>query len=154
MYNVFIYRNKDGKSPKVEVDNMTKDEKTALNQAEKNLSDIKERGESSLVSWSEVRKDLYTSEEILASDLRVALMTELINARNKKGLSQRDLEELSGVKQPIISRMEAGVTTPQLDTVLKVLASLGKTLYVGDLHASTADGVSNVSETQEAYNAN
>jgi hypothetical protein len=31
--------------------------------------------------------------------------------------------------------MESGVTSPQLDTVLRVLAPLGKTLYVGDLTA-------------------
>jgi len=29
--------------------------------------------------------------------------------------------------------MENGTNSPQLDTVLKVLASLGKTLYIGDL---------------------
>ena len=43
------------------------------------------------------------------------------------------LEELSGVRQPVIARMENGSTSPQLDTVLEVLAPLGKTLYVGDL---------------------
>ena len=37
---------------------------------------------------------------------------------------------MSGVKQPIIARMEKGTTKPQLDTVLKVLASLGMTLAV------------------------
>jgi len=44
-----------------------------------------------------------------------------------------DGNRLSGVKQPIIARMEKGSTSPQLDTVLKVLAPLGKTLYIGDL---------------------
>jgi len=29
--------------------------------------------------------------------------------------------------------MEKGSTSPQLDTVLKVLAPLGKTLYIGDM---------------------
>ncbi|GHV56989.1 hypothetical protein FACS1894216_21300 [Synergistales bacterium] len=60
-------------------------------------------------------------------------MIELSNARAEKGISQQQLEEMSGVKQPIISRMEKGSTKPQLDTVLKVLAPLGKTLYIGDL---------------------
>ena len=60
-------------------------------------------------------------------------MSELIKARNEKNISQRELEQLSGVKQPIISRMESGATSPQLDTVLKVLGALGKTLYVGDI---------------------
>ena len=74
--------------------------------------------------------NLLTPEEIAESDLRVALIGELIKARQEKGLSQKKLEELSGVKQPIIARMEKGTTNPQLDTVLKVLAPLGKTLAV------------------------
>lgn len=81
-------------------------------------------------SWEEVRNELFTPEEIAASDLRVALMGELITARQKKGITQKALEEMSGVKQPIIARMETGKTSPQLDTVLKVLAALGKTLTI------------------------
>ncbi|MCL2494087.1 MAG: helix-turn-helix transcriptional regulator [Oscillospiraceae bacterium] len=83
--------------------------------------------------WEDVEKTLFTPEEIAESDLRVALIGELIRARQEKGLSQKKLEELSGVKQPIIARMEKGSTTPNLGTVLKVLAPLGKTLYIGDL---------------------
>jgi len=83
--------------------------------------------------WSDIRTELFTPEELAASDLRVAIMVELTKARNERGLSQRGLEELSGVKQPVIARMENGSTSPQLDTVLKVLAPLGKTLYVGDI---------------------
>ncbi|MCL2699510.1 MAG: helix-turn-helix domain-containing protein [Defluviitaleaceae bacterium] len=83
--------------------------------------------------WGELEKEIFTPEEIAASDLRVAIIGELIKARNESGVSQKKLEALSGVKQPIIARMEKGSTSPQLDTVLKVLAPLGKTLYVGDL---------------------
>lgn len=81
-------------------------------------------------TWEELQKELFTPEEIAASDLRVALIGELIKARQEKGISQKRLEELSGVKQPIIARMEKGSTSPQLDTILKVLAPLGKTLAV------------------------
>ncbi|MBQ9411769.1 MAG: helix-turn-helix transcriptional regulator [Oscillospiraceae bacterium] len=81
-------------------------------------------------TWEELRKELFTPEEIAASDLRVALIGELIKARQEKGFSQKKLEELSGVKQPVIARMEKGSTSPQLDTVLKVLAPLGKTLAI------------------------
>ena len=62
--------------------------------------------------------------------MRVALITELIKARQEQGISQRQLEALSGVKQPQIARMERGDANPQLDTILKVLASLGKTLAI------------------------
>lgn len=81
-------------------------------------------------SWDEVRAEFFTPEEIAESDLRVALIGELIKARQEKGISQKKLEELSGVKQPIIARMEKGSTSPQIDTILKVLAPLGKTLAI------------------------
>lgn len=81
-------------------------------------------------NWKDVRAELFSKEEILESDMRVAIMSELIKARNEKGISQKKLEEMSGVSQPVIARMETGKTSPQLDTVLKVLASLDKTLAV------------------------
>lgn len=81
-------------------------------------------------TWEELQKELFTPEEIAASNLRVALIGELIKARQERGISQKKLEELSGVKQPIIARMEKGTTNPQIDTILKVLAPLGKTLVI------------------------
>ena len=81
-------------------------------------------------NWESVQAELFTNEEIVESKLRVALIGELIAARQEKGLSQRQLGELSGVKQPIIARMERGMTSPQLNTVLKLLAPLGKTLAI------------------------
>jgi len=84
-------------------------------------------------NWNDVEKEIFTQEEIAESNLRVALVGELIKARKEQGISQKKLEELSGVKQPVIARMEKGTTNPNLNTVLKVLAPLGKTLYIGDL---------------------
>lgn len=84
-------------------------------------------------NWDDVRKEIFTPEEIAKSNLRVALVGELISARKERGISQKKLEELSGVKQPIIARMEKGSVSPNLETVLKVLAPLGKTLYIGDM---------------------
>ena len=81
-------------------------------------------------SWDDVERELFTPEEIAESDLRVALIGEIIKARQEKGISQKMLEELSGVKQPVIARMESGSTSPQIDTVMKVLAALGKTLAI------------------------
>ena len=69
--------------------------------------------------WQEVRKELFTPEEIAESDLRVALIGELIKARQEKGITQKQLEELSGVKQPVIARMEKGTSIPKVDTILK-----------------------------------
>ena len=103
----------------------------AIEKAKNNLTDIKERGSDALGSkWSDVRKNLLTPEERAASAIRVELMTELIHARNEQGISQKKLEELSGVKQPIIARMEKGHTSPQIDTIIKLLVPLGKTLAI------------------------
>ena len=52
-------------------------------------------------SWDDFETEIFTPEEIAASDLRVALINELICARNEKGITQRELEELSGVSQPV-----------------------------------------------------
>ena len=106
----------------------------AIERAKANLADARERGEDAIGgTWDELRQELFTPEEIAASNLRVAMMVELVNARNERGISQKKLEELSGVRQPVIARMEKGHTSPQLDTILKVLGALGKTLYVGDI---------------------
>ncbi|MCL1844271.1 MAG: helix-turn-helix domain-containing protein [Defluviitaleaceae bacterium] len=88
--------------------------------------------------WSETRNRLFTPEEIAASELRAGLMYELVNRRQDLGISQRKLEELSGVKQPVIARMENGTNSPQLDTVLKVLGALGKTLAIVPLERAEA----------------
>lgn len=46
-------------------------------------------------TWDDVEKELFTPEEIAQSDLRVALIGELISARQKRGITQRELEALS-----------------------------------------------------------
>ena len=97
-----------------------------MNNAEKVIKENPAVGRDAL----EFIDSLLTPEEIAESDMRVALIGELIKARQEKGISQKKLEELSGVKQPVIARMEKGLTNPQLDTILKVLVPLGKTLAI------------------------
>lgn len=58
------------------------------------------------------------------------IVSEIIKLRHEQGLTQKQLEKLSGVKQPIIARMETGTTIPQLSTILKILFSLGKTITI------------------------
>jgi len=81
-------------------------------------------------TWDDVQREIFTPEEIAESNLRVALIGELIKARKEKGITQKQLEEMSGIKQPVIARMETGKANPQLETVLKVLAPLGMTLAI------------------------
>lgn len=103
----------------------------AIAQARANLEDLNERGADAIGADAvEFMNSILTPEEIAESDLQMAIIGELIRARQEKGISQKKLEELSGVKQPVIARMEKGSASPQLTTILKVLAPLGKTLAV------------------------
>ena len=83
--------------------------------------------------WEDFEKEIFTPEEIAESDLRVAIIGELIKARQERGITQKQLEEMSGVKQPVIARLETGATDPRLNTVVKILYSLGKTLVIKDI---------------------
>lgn len=52
--------------------------------------------------WEEVRKESFTPEQIAESDMRVSIMSELIKAQNEQEITQKQLEDMSGVKQSVI----------------------------------------------------
>nr|WP_320060399.1 helix-turn-helix transcriptional regulator [Selenomonas sputigena] len=86
-------------------------------------------------TWEEWEKSHFTPEEIAESNLRVALIGELIKARNERGVTQKQLEEMSGVSQPVIARLERGTTSSNISTVMKLLAPLGKKLAIVPLES-------------------
>lgn len=81
--------------------------------------------------------EFVTPEERERINFEVSLIGKIIEAREAKGLSQRELAELSGVKQPAIARMESMKTTPQIDTLIKVLMPLGYTLAIVPLNQTS-----------------
>ena len=85
-----------------------------------------------MTTWKQLKKELLTEVEIEQLDARVELTRQIINARKERGISQKKLEELSGVSQPVIARFEKGKTIPKIETIIKLLAPLGKTLKVVD----------------------
>lgn len=64
------------------------------------------------------------------NEFETKLISKLIEARESKGLSQRELAEISGIKQPAIARLENMRSTPQIDTLFRLLAPLGYTLSI------------------------
>lgn len=64
------------------------------------------------------------------------IVSEIIRLRQENGLTQKQLEELSNIKQPIIARMEKGINIPQLNTILKLLKPLGKTIAIVPLETT------------------
>ena len=68
--------------------------------------------------------------DIEAINFEASLISKMVEAREKRGLSQRELAKISGIKQPAIARMESLKSTPKIDTLLKVLVPLGYTLKI------------------------
>ena len=62
------------------------------------------------------------------------IISELVKTRQKKKLSQRRLEKMTGIQQAIISKIETGVEMPRLDTLLKLSFSLEKTVTLTSLN--------------------
>lgn len=84
-----------------------------------------------MAEWSELRKELNISaEDENLIELEKELLRTLVQLREEKGLTQAQLAELCHVKQPVIARMESAVHSPQIDSLLKILAPLGYTLQI------------------------
>ena len=91
------------------------------------------------ISWGD-QLDL-GCKEIYEGSKRVSIVdaeshrviSEVVDARHDAALSQANLASAAGVKQPVVARLETGVNSPRLDTLLKILTPLGKTLQVIDL---------------------
>ena len=84
------------------------------------------------LTWDELEAEIFTPEEIAASRARVEIISSIIDARQAKGLSQKELAEITGIKQPAIARLENGHISPSVDTINRLLAPLGKRLAVVD----------------------
>ena len=74
--------------------------------------------------------DFLTDSEKEQIDFEVALIGKLIEAREKRGLSQKQLADMCGLKQSAIARLERMNATPQLNTLMRVLKPLGYCLDI------------------------
>ena len=82
-------------------------------------------------AWKEFRKELHiTDEEENVIEMEKELIRSMVAIREEQGLSQAELAERSSIKQPAIARMEKNVHSPQVDSLLRVLAPLGYTLQI------------------------
>lgn len=82
-------------------------------------------------SWKEFRKELdLTPEDEEEINLELQLIEATIEARKNANLTQRDLSELSGIKQPSIAKIESLVHSPQASTLIRLLYPMGYTLKI------------------------
>lgn len=81
--------------------------------------------------WNDFEKGLDISiEQEEEIRLEMEIIKATIEARKNKKMSQEELSVKSGIKQPAIARIEKGVHSPTINSLLKILYPLGYTLKV------------------------
>ena len=81
--------------------------------------------------WKDLRNKLELSpEEEYMIALEKALISAVVDARESCGLTQKQLSELCGIKQPVIARLESAAHSPQVNSIIKILSPLGYKLAV------------------------
>lgn len=73
---------------------------------------------------SQAKNDIEEMEEL------ALIVGAIIEKRNALGLSQRQLAEICGIPQSSVARIETLKTTPNLDTLIKIMQPLGLKLTV------------------------
>ena len=58
--------------------------------------------------------------EIETADESIKIIKEIVNARIKMNLSQRELAKKCGIKQPALARIESFKVSPTLPTLIKL----------------------------------
>ena len=76
----------------------------------------------------DLSKDIHETEEI------AAVVSAMVQQRNKLGLSQRELAQMCGIPQSSVARIESGKITPNLGTLLKIFRNLGLSISVEQMH--------------------
>lgn len=86
------------------------------------------------MKWSDAKKELLQNPELVKelekNELEYQLISEFIQARIDKKMTQTDLAKLTGTKQSNISRFESGNYNPSLEFLEKVATALGKKLKI------------------------
>lgn len=87
--------------------------------------------ENKFPEWKEFEKELDISlEQEEEIRLEMEIIKATIEARKSKKMSQEELSIKSGIKQPSIARIEKGVHSPTINSLLRILYPLGYTLKV------------------------
>lgn len=85
-------------------------------------------------NWKEVKKELLqdkeTRKEYDRLTSRYAVISQLIAARIKNGMTQKDLAQKIGTKQSAIARLESGNINPSLGFLDKIASVMGYRLTV------------------------
>ena len=87
-----------------------------------------------MTDWKDLRKELLSNPEVKKEYDRLApryaVISSIIEARLKKGMTQKDIADKIGTKQSAIARLEAGNTNPTIGFLEKIASVLGTKLTI------------------------
>ncbi|MCL5970262.1 MAG: helix-turn-helix transcriptional regulator [Patescibacteria group bacterium] len=85
-------------------------------------------------SWKSFKQELLKEKNVALEYEKLkpkyALISQLIEARAKKGITQKELAKKIGTKQSAIARLESGNTNPSLSFLEKIALALGYKLRI------------------------
>lgn len=86
-------------------------------------------------TWNEYKEQIKAKDPEAKKDIEeieaiASIVSAMIEKRNELGISQRELAEMCGMPQSSVARIESFQTTPNLDTVVKIMQPLGLRLTV------------------------
>lgn len=85
-------------------------------------------------AWKKLREELLKDKGVKKEYDRLKpyyeLVGQLVEARSKKGLTQKQLAEKIGTKQSAIARLESGNANPSLLFLEKIVGAMGYKLNI------------------------
>lgn len=85
-------------------------------------------------SWRTLKKELLKNKQVAKEykrlEPRYQLISQLIETRIKKGLTQEELAKKMGTKQSAIARVESGSVNPTIGFLEKLVAAIGSRLII------------------------
>lgn len=84
--------------------------------------------------WKTLKKELLrdslVAKEYKKLEPKYLLISQLIEARIKKGLTQKELAQKIGTKQSAVARLESGNANPSITFLEKITSALSSKLII------------------------
>ena len=75
-------------------------------------------------------------DDLFISDIVNGIIIKLITKRLQLNMTQRALAEKTGIKQPMIARIEKFESVPRIDTLVKIACALGLSIEFNDINGN------------------
>ena len=79
---------------------------------------------------NELLKDPDFKKQWESQKTEFQIIKAMIDARNEKGITQKQLSSLTGITQGDISKLENGTANPSIRTLQRIAKGLGKKLVI------------------------